>query len=265
MKDGKFFAGIDIGSLSSEALILKDDRVLSYHIMKTGAHPEKTAKTCVDVSLKRAGISVKQLSCIVATGYGRASFTFADKQITEITCHARGAHYLFPSTRTVIDIGGQDSKVITIDGDGSVTDFVMNDRCSAGTGRFLEVMAKALDMEVEEMGMRAIRVKSGIPISSMCTVFAESEVVSLIGDGKDPNRILRGICEAISKRIFGMAGRLRIKEEITFTGGVAKNQGIVHCLSLLFKKKMNIPNEPQIVGALGAGLCARDLFLKGKV
>ncbi len=265
MKNHTFFAGIDIGSLSSEALILKDNRILSYSIMNTGAYPERIAKDCMDQALKKGGLNINQVSCIVATGYGRISVGFADKQITEITCHARGAHYLFPGTRTVIDIGGQDSKVITTDENGFVTDFVMNDKCSAGTGRFLEVMARVLEIEVNEMGTRSMRAKAGVQISSMCTVFAESEVISLIADGKDPDEILKGIHDSISKRVFGMAKRLRVRDEITFTGGVAKNKGIVYSLSSLFKRKINIPTEPQIVGALGAALCAREMFIKGKL
>ncbi|RLB74434.1 MAG: 2-hydroxyglutaryl-CoA dehydratase, partial [Deltaproteobacteria bacterium] len=191
-------------------------------------------------------------------GYGRLRISFADKEVTEITCHAKGAHFLFPGTRTVVDIGGQDSKVITLDEEGNVTDFVMNDRCAAGTGRFLEVMAGVLETDLENLGRLSLQAKKGVSISSMCTVFAESEVISLIADGHRREAIIRGVHESISKRIFRMTKRLRLRAEITFTGGVAKNRGMVKALEELFRTRLNIPQEPQIVGALGAALVARD-------
>lgn len=262
MKPKSFYAGIDIGSLSSEALILSYNRILSYSIMPSGPHPHRTAIRCLNDALAKAQLEMEEISAIVATGYGRIRVPFSDRQITEITCHARGAHYLFPKTHTVIDIGGQDSKVITIDDNGNVTDFAMNDKCAAGTGRFLEVMANALDVNLEDMGIRSIKARKGVNISSMCTVFAESEVISLIADGHRPEEIMKGLHQAISRRVFGMAKRLRIIDEITFTGGVAKNIGIVETLNSFFKKKINVPEEPQIVGALGAALCAMEMALK---
>jgi len=260
---GRIYVGIDIGSLSSEALVLGDDGVLSYSIVSTGAKPQRAAWICLGEALARAGLEQKAISGLVATGYGRIRVPFADREVTEITCHARGAHYLFPMTRTVIDIGGQDSKVITLDERGGVSDFVMNDRCAAGTGRFLEVMAAALETELRDMGRLSLRAKKGVSISSMCTVFAESEVISLIAEGYGGEEIIRGLHEAISRRIFRMTKRLRVREEIAFSGGVAKNEGIAETLKGLFGTRINIPEEPQIVGALGAALYARDMEHKG--
>ena len=258
MSDRGLYAGIDIGSLSSEAVLLSQDGPEAYSIRKTGADPVRAARTCLGEALGKVGAEMADLAGIVATGYGRLRISFADKEVTEITCHAKGAHFLFPGTRTVVDIGGQDSKVITLDEEGNVTDFVMNDRCAAGTGRFLEVMAGVLETDLENLGRLSLQAKKGVSISSMCTVFAESEVISLIADGHRREAIIRGVHESISKRIFRMTKRLRVREEITFTGGVAKNRGMVKALEELFRTRLNIPQEPQIVGALGAALVARD-------
>jgi len=173
-----------------------------------------------------------------------------------------GPFSLFQKPEPFIDIGGQDSKVITLNNRGGITDFMMNDKCAAGTGRFLEVMAAALETDLLDMGQRSLEAKNGVSISSMCTVFAESEVISLIAEGYKKGEIIRGLHEAISRRIFSMAQRLKVREEITFGGGVAKNQGIAETLKGLFGMQINIPEEPQIVGALGAALCARDIVLK---
>jgi predicted CoA-substrate-specific enzyme activase len=256
------YAGLNIGSLSSEALLLGEDGVRAYAIAKTGADAVKAANSCLDEALAKAGLEKEAVSALVATGCGRIRVPFAHREVTEITCHARGAHHLFPRTRTVIDIGGQDSKVIVLDGRGRVTDFTMNDRCAAGTGRFLEVMALALETTLSDMGQRSLEAKKGVSISSMCTVFAESEVISLIADGHKREEIIKGLHEAISKRIFRTAKRLKVGPEITFSGGVAKNRGIVKAMKGLFGTAMNIPEEPQIVGALGASLFARDRVLK---
>ncbi len=256
----RIYAGLDIGSISSEALLLSDEGIISYSIMVTGPNPQKASRECLKEALLKGGIEEESISRIVATGYGRVSVPFKAKEITEITCHARGGYFLFPKTRTVIDIGGQDSKVITLDDWGRVTDFVMNDKCAAGTGRFLEVMANALDVKLSEMGKRSLKANKGVSITSMCTVFAESEVISLIAEGREVEEILRGLHDSIAHRIFRMARRLRVRGEITISGGVAKNEGIVEALKRLFEMPINIPKEPQIVGALGAALIAREMI-----
>ncbi len=239
-------------------MVIGPEGILGYSIVPTGSSVQKAIQSSLKIALDRAAVDQSQLSSIVATGYGRFNVPFPSRQITEITCHGRGARHLFPRTRTVIDLGGQDSKVIVLDDRGRVGDFVMNDKCAAGSGRFLEVMAGALETPLEEMGSLSLRAKRRISISSMCTVFAESEVVSLIAQGAEREDIIGGIHESIASRIYRMATRLRIEKEITFTGGVAKNPGMVQALKRLFNAPINLPNEPQIVGALGAALIARD-------
>ncbi len=262
---GGIYAGIDVGSLSSEALLLDEHGgVLGHSIAGTGSNPRETARRCMAQALVEAGVDEGRIVMAVATGYGRIRVPFADREVTEITCHAKGARRLFPGTRTVVDIGGQDSKVITLDESGKVTDFAMNDKCAAGTGRFLEVMAAALETELGDMGGRSLEAGKGVPISSMCTVFAESEVISLIAEGRKPEEIIRGLHESIARRVFGMSRRLRVRPEITFSGGVAKNQGMVEALKELFRLPVNVPEEPQLVGALGAAVCARDMALKSE-
>ncbi|HHV62570.1 MAG TPA: 2-hydroxyglutaryl-CoA dehydratase [Firmicutes bacterium] len=253
-------AGVDIGSLSAKAVLLDIDRgeVLGYSIMPTGASSRDAAERVLAEAASRAGVDVGQIGRVVATGYGRIAVPFASKKVTEITCHARGAYHLFPQTRTVIDIGGQDSKVIRLGKDGRVVDFVMNDKCAAGTGRFLEVMARALEVSLEDMGRLSDLARERLTISSMCTVFAESEVVSLIAEGHPKEDIIRGLHDAVSERVAGMAERVGLENGVTMTGGVAKNAGVVRSLEERLGVKISRPEEPQIVGALGAALIAAD-------
>ncbi|MBF0120707.1 MAG: 2-hydroxyglutaryl-CoA dehydratase [Desulfobacterales bacterium] len=252
-----YYAGIDIGSISSDAVIIdKNENIISYNISPTGANSKSAGEKSFDYALKAANLSRDEIKYIVATGYGRISVPFANKAITEITCHAKGAYKLFPNTKIIIDIGGQDSKVIKIGEGGKVLDFAMNDKCAAGTGRFLEVMARALEIPLEEMGHLSFMSKEEIAISSMCTVFAESEVVSLVSRGKPKEDIVNGINTAICNRILSMADRLGIEPQITMTGGVAKNVGIVKKIEQKIKLQVNISEEPQIAGALGAAILA---------
>ncbi|HAJ32904.1 MAG TPA: 2-hydroxyglutaryl-CoA dehydratase [Candidatus Atribacteria bacterium] len=253
-------AGLDIGSLTIKVVILEDDKMKDFTIIPTGADINKLTKNCLELTLKKTENDFKDLSVIVATGYGRINIPFAHKSITEITCHALGANWLNPDTRTVIDIGGQDSKVISVGKNGRVVDFVMNDKCAAGTGRFLEVMAQALGVRTEELGEESLKSRKKINISSMCTVFAESEVISLMAEGCAKEDIIRGLHEAISNRICSMANRLRLEDTITLTGGVAKNIGMVKALKKRLKVKVYVPDEPQIVGALGAAITASRIL-----
>jgi (R)-2-hydroxyacyl-CoA dehydratese activating ATPase len=252
-------AGMDIGSITTEAVILREDQVIASAILPTGANSRTAAERSLSAALTQAGLQQEDLSFIVTTGYGRASFPPSRKMITEITCHARGAYALYPQTRTVIDIGGQDSKVIRLDGQGRNVDFQMNDKCAAGTGRFLEVMARALEVSLEEMGELSLQAQRSMKISSTCTVFAESEVVSLIAQNQPKEVIIRGLHEAIAERIHGLIQRVGLEQEVTLTGGVAKNIGVVKALQEQLGVKVYVPPEPQIVGALGAALLARDL------
>ena len=252
-------AGIDVGSLSGEAVILLDKReVLAYSIVPTGANSRRAAEGALQEALKKSGLKFSDIGYLVATGYGRISVEFASKKVTEITCYARGLHHLYPQGRTLIDIGGQDSKAIRINAKGRVEDFIMNDKCAAGTGRFLEVMARALEVNLSQLSVLSHQAEETVPISSMCTVFAESEVVSLIAAGHPRENIIRGLHESIASRTLGMLKRIGIEKPLAMAGGVAKNLGVVRCLEESLGAPLFIPEEPQIVGALGAALLAAE-------
>jgi predicted CoA-substrate-specific enzyme activase len=251
--------GIDIGSLSTNGILLNDDKeILASDIIATGASSKKAGAKVFQNILKTAGFSEKDITHVVATGYGRVKVPFANEVVTEITCHAKGANYFFPKVRTIIDIGGQDSKAIKVDSNGNVLDFVMNDKCAAGTGRFLEVMARTLEIDLDEMGPLSLKGGGNLAISSLCTVFAESEVVSLIGaDNKAPD-ICRALHMSIAKRITGQVKRIGLEEELAMTGGVAKNIGVVREIERTLGTDIKIASEPQIIGALGAALIALE-------
>jgi predicted CoA-substrate-specific enzyme activase len=253
-----YAVGIDIGSTSGEALILDGDDVLSWSIVDTGYNSRHAAVLALDEALAQTDLARDQLDSIVATGYGRISVEFADRQVTEISCYARGIHHLYPEVQTVIDIGGQDSKVVAVGPGGRPLDFAMNDKCAAGTGRFLEVIARALQLDLEEMGDSALRARRAADISSTCTVFAESEVITLVADGVPREEIVAGVCRSIARRVGAMARRVGVEPPVAFAGGVAKNVGVVAALSEVLGEELIVPEEPQIVGALGAALVARD-------
>ena len=260
----KVYCGIDIGSLSTEAVLVDPEgRILDFHIILTGASAVKASQVCFEQILAKANLAASDLEMVIATGYGRSRCDVADAKVTEITCHAKGASVLFPQARTVIDIGGQDSKAIAIDENGAVRDFVMNDKCAAGTGRFLEVMARTLEIDLDQMGPLSLKFKKETRVSSMCTVFAESEVVSLISEGAEAADIARGIHRAISDRTVSLTERVGIKPEVIMTGGVAKNIGVVTCIEEKIGRKLLLPDEPQIVGALGAAHIALFRSTKG--
>lgn len=250
--------GIDIGSTSGEALILDGDDVLVWSIVDTGYNSRRAAAQALEEVLAQTGLTREHLDHIVATGYGRVSVEFADRQVTEISCYARGIHHLYPEVHTVIDIGGQDSKVVAVGPGGRPLDFAMNDKCAAGTGRFLEVMARALQLDLAELGPCALRASRAAEISSTCTVFAESEVITLVADGVDREEIVAGICRSIARRVGNMARRVGVEPPVAFAGGVAKNVGVVRALEEILGQELIVPQEPQIVGALGAALLARD-------
>jgi predicted CoA-substrate-specific enzyme activase len=251
-------AGVDIGSLTAKAVILRDNDILSYTIFPTEIDTTRLAEHVLDTALEKARLEREDLAALVATGYGRAKVPLASKSVTEITCDAKGAHFIHPQTRMLIDIGGQDSKVISLDQAGRVVDFVMNDKCAAGTGRFLEVMAQALGVELAELGPVSLKYQKPLVISSMCTVFAESEVISLIAEGYPKEDIVNGLHQAISSRVSAMAHSLRIEDVVMLGGGVAKNIGVVQALEQKVKHKLIVPPEPQVIAALGAAICARE-------
>jgi predicted CoA-substrate-specific enzyme activase len=254
-----YFCGIDVGSLSTDVVIIDETaRVAGYSIVPTGAKSTTAADKALESALERADISRDRIAAIIATGYGRVSVPLADRAVTEITCHGLGAHHLFPGTGTVIDVGGQDSKVIKVGRDGKVLDFNMNDKCAAGTGRFLEVMADKLEVGLDQMGPLSLTAGREIEISSVCTVFAESEVVSLVAQDEPVADIIRGLHRAIVNRIWNMVQLVGVNPEVTMTGGVAKNSGVASLLEDKLKAKINISDEPQLVGALGAALLAKN-------
>jgi len=256
-KSGFYVAGIDIGSTTTNVVIMDGGKkILASAVFPTGARAEKSSKAAFEEALNRAGLTQEQIVNTVSTGYGRANIAFRGKDVTEITCHAKGAHFLNPVVRTVIDIGGQDSKVIRLDENGLVKDFVMNDKCAAGTGRFLEMMAHCLEMDISQMAACGLKWEEDISISSMCSVFAESEVVSLIAENKRVEDIVHGINKSVATKIMSQIKRVGLKKEYMMTGGVAKNAGVVKAIETELGEKIFLPAEPEICGALGAALIA---------
>ncbi|MCD7954199.1 MAG: acyl-CoA dehydratase activase [Lachnospiraceae bacterium] len=255
-----YYAGIDSGSTSTDVVILnKKKEIVSSMILPTGAGAAIGAERALEQALQKAKLAREDIDAVVTTGYGRTAIQAGDKSITEITCHARGAHFLDPTVRTVVDIGGQDSKVIRLDEDGSVKNFVMNDKCAAGTGRFLEMMARTMEMSLDEIGKAGLSYDEDITISSMCTVFAESEVVSLIAQNKKPDDIVHGLNKAVAAKTAALVKRVGGAEAYMMTGGVAQNKGLVKTLEERLATKLIISDKAQLCGALGAALYAADM------
>ena len=258
--DGKIYtAGIDSGSTSTDAVIMdRDKNIIGKAIVPTGAGATNGAKKALAAALEEAGINEDSLTLTVTTGYGRENISFGDSSVTEITCHAKGAHYLDPSARTVIDIGGQDSKAIRIDENGSVLSFVMNDKCAAGTGRFLDMMARTMELTLDEMGELGLHWKNDVVISNMCTVFAESEVVSLVAQDTPPADIIHGLNNSVAGKTVSLVKRLGGEKGYIMTGGVAKNKGIVEALEEKLGEKVFISENAQLCGAIGAALIGME-------
>ena len=257
-RNGEMYVlGIDSGSTSTNAVIMDQDRkIKAFSVVRTGAKSGESAERILTDVLGKAGLQQEDLSWIVSTGYERVSIPFADETVTEISCHGKGAHFFNPHIRTILDIGGQDSKAIRLDEKGEVIDFVMNDKCAAGTGRFLEAIARTLEVGLDELGPIALQSTEKITITSMCTVFAESEVISLIANNTEKADIADGICRAIADKAFSLLKRVGLEEEFMMTGGVAKNPGVVHAVEEKLQSKLYICPEPEIVGAVGAALYA---------
>jgi len=253
-----YTAGVDVGAITAKAAILGEEGYLATALILAGYDRAAAARQVLDRALAQAGLVGEQLTHLVATGYGRVQVPGADRTVTEITCHARGAWYLCPDVRTVIDIGGQDSKAIAVGERGKVLDFVMNDKCAAGTGRFLEVMARALEVDLVDFGQIVLSTPRRARISSTCTVFAESEVITHLAAGADRNEVIAGIHEAIAVRIAAMVGRIPAQDEIVLTGGVAHNAGVARILEEKLGHTITVPAQAQLAGAIGAALIARD-------
>ena len=249
-------AGIDIGSITAKAALIRDGRLAGTRLQFTGYNAQKAGKAVLDALLADIGIGPHEIDAIVSTGYGRNSLDFADRAITEITCHGTGAHFMDPEVRFVIDVGGQDSKVIKINEAGKVLDFAMNDKCAAGTGRFLEVMARALEADLDAFGQLSAAADAPAAISSICTVFAESEVISLISSGASRENIIAGIHESVASRISAMARRVGIVEPVMMTGGVAQNPGVLRALETRLGVSIRISKHAQLNGAIGAAVLA---------
>lgn len=252
-------AGIDIGSITAKAAIVEDGKILGTKIIFTGYNAEAAGLKVYEDLLSESGFTTSSVSKIVSTGYGRNSVKFSDKTFTEIMAHAAGAYFLNSKIRTIIDIGGQDSKAMALDERGKVKNFVMNDKCAAGTGRFLEVMARALEVNLDEFGAMSLQSKQPSKISSLCTVFAESEVISLIARGEKRQDIIAGIHESIAARVSSMLARVGVSEPVMITGGVARNAGVVDALTRKLGVKIAVSSYAQVNGAIGAAVLASTL------
>ncbi len=246
--------GVDIGSNTAKAAVMEGDHLLGTHLIATGYNVEAAGRRVIEELLSSLRLDMTTVEQITATGYGRKGIAIADKTVTELMCHATGARFLNSSIRSLIDIGGQDSKAIVMDEKGRMTNFTMNDKCAAGTGRFLEVMARALEADLNEFGRLSLTSEKPSKISSICTVFAESEVISLVSKGEARENIIAGIHEAIASRVASMASRIAISPPVMMTGGVSKNIGVVKALEKAIGYSLLISPYAQLAGAIGAAL-----------
>lgn len=253
-----YYAGIDIGAITAKAAIVSDGALVAGVVVPAGYNRAQAADRVLDLALDKAGLARDDLARLAATGYGRIQVPHADRVVTEITCHARGAHWLCPDVGTVIDIGGQDSKGIAVGPNGRVLDFVMNDKCAAGTGRFLEVMAHALEVDLDDFGELSQQTERRAKISSTCTVFAESEVVTHIASGVPREEIIAGIHESIAARVVSMVRRIPLRDVVVLTGGVVQNVGMVLELQEKLGRQVTVPELAQLAGAIGAALVVQN-------
>ncbi|MFC2069631.1 acyl-CoA dehydratase activase [Chloroflexota bacterium] len=254
-----YFAGIDIGSTMTKVVIIDDsEEIVSYIISHTGAEHRRLANKVMEEALKKANLSFDDIDYVIATGYGRINVPFTDRQITELTCHARGVVKFLPSVRLAIDIGGQDAKGLKIK-DGKLVDFVMSDKCAAGTGRFLEVLSAALGLRVEDLGDISMKSRKKVLINNICTVFGQQEVISSLSEGEALEDIVAGLHDAIASRVGAMVRKLKIEPDVVFTGGVAKNIGVARALGEKLGYEIFTPDEPLLSGALGAALLGKEI------
>ena len=259
--------GVDIGSVSSQAVIMIDGRLFAYSNMRTGSDSPDSARKAMNWALEDTDLTLEDIQYVVGTGYGRVNVPFSNRAITEIACHARGANYIYgPTVRTVLDMGGQDCKAIHCDERGKVTAFLMNDKCAAGTGRGMEVFADLLAVPIEEIGERSLDVdEEPPPVSSTCVVFAKSEAAALLREGWPKNKVLAAYCSAMAHRVVTLLERISVEEDFAITGGISKNIGVVRRLEdELGIKSLVTDYDPQIAGAIGAALFAEALVKKGR-
>ncbi|MFX1495929.1 MAG: benzoyl-CoA reductase, bzd-type, subunit Q [Promethearchaeota archaeon] len=258
-------AGVDVGSVSTQAVIMVDGEIYCYSSMRTGSNSPDSANNAMDWALEDTGLTLNEIQYVVGTGYGRVNVPFAKRAITEIACHARGANFIYgPEIRTVLDMGGQDCKAIRCDNRGKVTAFLMNDKCAAGTGRGMEVFADLLQVHINDVGRMSLEIdEEPEPVSSTCVVFAKSEAVGLLRKGWPKEKVLAAYCSAMAHRVVTLLLRLGIEEKFAITGGIAKNIGVVKRIEDELKIKAPEPNiDPQIAGAIGAALFAKALIEK---
>lgn len=258
-----YFAGIDIGSTMTKAVILQEE-ITVFVIGPTGPEQRRLAKRVMEEVLMKSGLSFDSIAYVISTGYGRLNVPFADKQVSEISCHARGVAALLPQARTIIDIGGQDCKAVRIDSSGRPLDFVMNDKCAAGSGRFIEAIADTLGLRLEEMGDISLRSRSPARISNICTIWAQQEVASRLAEGASLPDLVAGVHKSLAERIVRMVNRIKVEKQVVLTGGGAKNGGLVRAISDELGSTLLLPPEPLITGALGAALLAKDSFERGR-
>ncbi|MBC8276409.1 MAG: 2-hydroxyglutaryl-CoA dehydratase [Chloroflexi bacterium] len=253
-------SGCDVGSLSAEAVIMNDNSIVSSSIIRVRPRPEQSAKEAMDMALSEAGLPLENIDYCVSTGYGRDRIPFANSNVSEISCHGRGAHWIDSNLRTVIDIGGQDCKAIRVDGMGYIENFAMNDKCAAGTGRFLEIMARTLGVELSELGPLALESKAPVNVVKICSVFTQFEVVCMLNEGKDKADIAAGIAAAMAERLNLIIRKVGVKKDVAVTGGVAKNVAVVDSLQEVLGVELLQFREidPQIIGALGAAVIAKE-------
>lgn len=260
-----YAAGVDVGSTQTKAVIINEAReIVGRSLLDTGANVVQAAEKAFLEALKEAKLREEQVTYVIGTGYGRYRVTFGNAQVTEISCHGRGAVHMFPGTKTVVDMGGQDTKAIRVSPDGEIVDFCMNDKCAAGTGRFLGAASKALDIPLGKLGNKALESEKPVKISTTCTVFAESEVLSWLGKGKKIEDILWGVHKSIASRSVSLLRRVGIEDEVTFSGGVSRNVGMVKALEERLETTMNVSEESHYMGALGAALFALDHILAAR-
>lgn len=251
--------GVDVGSTQTKAVIINENReVVGRSLIATGANVSRAAERSFLAALEETGLKREDVAYVVGTGYGRYKVTFGDAQITEISCHAKGAHLIFPGTRTVIDMGGQDTKAIKVGKEGEVIDFSMNDKCAAGTGRFLAAAAEVVGLALDDIGKISLTSNNPVRLSSVCTVFVESDIMSYLAQGKKIEDILRGVHSAIAARTVALMRRVGMEEEVTFTGGVSRNIGMVQALEEKLGVRLNVSPESHFIGAIGAALFALE-------
>jgi predicted CoA-substrate-specific enzyme activase len=259
----KYFAGIDVGSTMTKAVILEKGIIASV-IGPTGPEQRRLANRVIQEALNQAGLAFDAITYVVSTGYGRINVPFADKQVTEISCHAKGVASLFPKARTIIDIGGQDSKAINVDATGRVTNFIMNDKCAAGSGRFIEVIADSVGLPLHEVGMVSLQSTAPATISNICTIWAQQEVASSLAEGVPIPDLLAGVHRSLADRVARMVSRIKVEKEVVLTGGGGKNKGLHHALEEQLGCQILLPPDPLITGALGAALLGKDIAEKAK-